>query len=105
MAQFDICENTNAASRDHIPYLLDVQADVLSELATRVVVPLRAKSVTENTVISRLHPVVSVTGVDYIAVVTEIAAVPASLLGPRVGAAQAHRAEITAALDLLLTGF
>jgi toxin CcdB len=105
MAQFDIHENTNAASREHTPYLLNVQADVLSELATRIVVPLRAKTGREKTVISRLHPVVSVTGVDYVAVVTEIAAVPASLLGPRVDAARAHRAEITAALDLLLTGF
>jgi hypothetical protein len=43
--------------------------------------------------------------VDYIAVITEMAAVPASLLGPRVDAARAHRAEITAALDLPLTGF
>mgnify|MGYP006291293315 CR=1 FL=1 len=105
MAQFDIHENTNIASREHTPYLLNVQADVLSELATRVVVPLRAKTGREKTVISRLHPVISFAGVDYIAVVTEMAAVPASLLGPRVDAARAHRAELNVALDLLLTGF
>ena len=105
MAQFDVHENANAATRKHTPYLLNVQADVLSELATRVVVPLRGKAGREGTVISRLHPVISVAGEDHIAVVTEMAAVQTSVLGPRVDAAQAQRTEITAALDLLLTGF
>ncbi|MFP4484763.1 MAG: CcdB family protein [Spirochaetaceae bacterium] len=105
MPQFDIHENANASSRKHTPYLLNVQADVLSELVTRVVIPLRAKKGREETVISRLHPVIPVAGVDYIAVVTEMAAIQTSQLGRRVDAAQARRTEITAALDLLLTGF
>jgi len=40
MAQFDVCTNPNPASAKRIPYLLDVQSDLLSSLATRVVVPL-----------------------------------------------------------------
>ena len=40
MAQFDVCRNTNPASSRDIPYLLEVQSDLLDVLATRVVVPL-----------------------------------------------------------------
>ena len=44
MAQFDVYENTNPETRKTIPYLLDVQAELLDNLATRVVVPLVAAS-------------------------------------------------------------
>jgi toxin CcdB len=40
MAQFDVYLNPNTATRNVIPYLLDVQAELLDSLATRVVVPL-----------------------------------------------------------------
>ncbi|MCF8107725.1 MAG: CcdB family protein [Desulfohalobiaceae bacterium] len=40
MSQFDVHENTNPETNQTIPYLLDVQADLLETLATRVVVPL-----------------------------------------------------------------
>lgn len=40
MAQFDVYINPNTATRKVIPYLLDVQADLLDTLTTRVVVPL-----------------------------------------------------------------
>ena len=45
MAQFDVYENSNPETRDIFPYLLDVQADILSDLPTRVVVPLVTASV------------------------------------------------------------
>ena len=38
MAQFDVYHNPNPATRKTIPYLLDVQADLLDAMATRVVV-------------------------------------------------------------------
>ena len=40
MAQFDVHRNSDAATREHSPYILDVQSNLLSHLATRVVVPL-----------------------------------------------------------------
>ena len=40
MPQFDVYLNPNADTSKAIPYLLDVQADLLDRLATRVVVPL-----------------------------------------------------------------
>jgi len=40
MAQFDVYRNAHPATRARVPYLLDVQSDLLETLATRVVVPL-----------------------------------------------------------------
>lgn len=44
MARFDVHENPSRRSRQRVVYLLDVQADMLSDLATRLVVPLIAKA-------------------------------------------------------------
>ena len=38
MAQFDVYRNTNPATRTRIPYLLDIQSDLLESISTRVVV-------------------------------------------------------------------
>ena len=40
MGQFDVYENPNVETNQVIPYLLDIQADLLANLKTRVVVPL-----------------------------------------------------------------
>lgn len=40
MTQFDVHRNRNPASRGRFPLLLDVQADLLESLGTRVVVSL-----------------------------------------------------------------
>jgi len=40
MPQFDVYRNLNPATRQVIPYLLDLQAELLSPLATRVIAPL-----------------------------------------------------------------
>ena len=40
MARFDVYENPNPETNKEIPYLLDVQSDLLDSLSTRVVVPL-----------------------------------------------------------------
>lgn len=40
MSQFTIYRNHNARTKNRIPFLLDVQSDLLSDLGTRVVIPL-----------------------------------------------------------------
>ena len=37
MAQFDVYTNPNLATKRAIPYLLDIQTDLLNSLTTRVV--------------------------------------------------------------------
>jgi toxin CcdB len=40
MAQFTVYRNKNPQTRSTVPFLLDIQNDLLDDLETRVVVPL-----------------------------------------------------------------
>src|SRR5690554_7552035 len=44
MAQFDVYPNPSKTSKAHYPYLVDIQSSLLSELATRIVIPLGNRS-------------------------------------------------------------
>ncbi len=103
MAQFDIHSNTNERTRAQIPYLLDVQSDLLDSLATRVVVPLIAVERIARP-ITRLNPVFEVGGANVVMSTPELAGVAISTLGPVVMSVKHHRVDIINALDLLLTG-
>jgi toxin CcdB len=100
LAQFDVFRNPR---RGRFPLLLDVQADLLSQIATRAVVPLvRRKRYGE--VITRLNPVASIGGAEYVLVFQEIAALPVSVLREPVASLAARRDELIGAIDLLFTG-
>lgn len=101
MAQFDVYRNPRRGP--HV-LLLDVQADVLARLATRAVVPLMTLKRYGAKPISRLNPTAKVEGVDYILLVQELAAIPATALGVKVTSLAGRRTDIVAALDLVLTG-
>jgi len=45
MPQFNVYINTNSASRDIYPYLIDVQSSLLDNLETRLVIPLITRSI------------------------------------------------------------
>lgn len=101
MGQFDLHRNPKGGT---YPLLLDVQADLLGALATRVVVPLVTVKRHGARPITRLNPVVRISGVDYVVLFQELAAIPASALGAAVGSLAARRDELVAAVDLLFTG-
>lgn len=101
MSQFDV--HTDLKGKLY-PLLLDVQADLLSRLATRVVVPLAPKRRYPATPLRRLNPVIRFRGLEYVAVFQELAAISTTELGETQGTLVAHRNEFIAALDLLLTG-
>jgi toxin CcdB len=104
MAQFDVYRNANPASRARIPYLLDVQSDLLDPLATRVVAPLCKPEVLKGRLAERLNPVFEVEGRKVAMLTPELAGVPGKILGARVGNLSGERHSIIAALDLLITG-
>lgn len=103
MAQFDVYLNTNPRSYNTVPYLLDVQSDLLSILATRVVVPLMTIDAFGQPS-KRLNPVFEIELFDVVMSTAELAGVPASTLGRKVTSLPDKRDTIIAALDLLLTG-
>jgi toxin CcdB len=103
MAQFDVYLNPNAATRKTIPYLLDVQADLLDTLATRVIVPL-VLAETMGLAAKHLNPQFKIKGATVVMSTAELAGVSNRLLGDKVVSLKNKRDEIIAALDLLFTG-
>lgn len=101
MAQFDLFRNPK---NKRYPLLLDLQADLLRDLATRVVAPLTAVKQLKGKPISRLNPVVEVEGTQYAVLFQEMAALPVAALGTVAGNVHSRRDDLIAALDLLFTG-
>ncbi len=99
MARFFVYRNPETDG-----YLLDVQANILDHLNTRVVVPLLPSSVAP-TPAKGLNPVFNVAGEPMVMVTQFMAAVPISLLKVPESSLELFRNEITAALDLLFQGF
>jgi toxin CcdB len=104
MAQFDVYANANEETNQTVPYLLDLQADLLDNLATRVVAPLVAAALVGKA-IKHLNPQFKVKDNLVFMSTAELAGVPKSALGQRVGSLKEQRNEIIAALDFLFTGF
>jgi toxin CcdB len=101
MAQFDVFRNAGAPM---YPLVLDVQADVLALLATRMVVPLAPCARYRPKPITRLNPIVTVRGTEYVLLFQDMAAVPRAHLRTPFASLAKQRGDLIAALDLLFTG-
>lgn len=104
MAQFTVHKNTNPQTRSAIPFLLDVQSDLLSDLETRVVVPLCPASAVRGKPLRGLTPVFQIEGESYIMLTPQLAGIPRNELGAAIGSLERNRFEIVAAIDFLVTG-
>jgi len=104
MAQFTVCRNKNPQTRSAVPFLLDVQNDLLEELETRVVVPLRPLSAMKGKTLRTLMPVFEIEGESFVMLTPQMAGIPKSELGAPVARLEQHRFEIISAIDFLLTG-
>ncbi len=105
MGAYGVYQNPNPRTRATVPFLLDVQSEVLSMLGTRLVVPLYRPDAAGGAPLSRLCPVLSFEGQALVAMVPEAAGIPLWDLGTLVGDLANSRNEVLQALDLLLTGF
>jgi len=104
MAQFDVYENPNEHTKKNVPYLLDLQADILDSLATRVVVPLVSASAMGKP-IDHLTPAFQIKRKTVYMSSAELAGVPVRALGEKVASLKDQRHIIISALDFLFTGF
>ena len=105
MAQFTIYANANAQTKQLYPYLLELQSNLLNELATCMVAPLALLSQHSQLAITRLTPVISVAGEDYLVQTMQLSAIARKQLGKAVSDASANNHEIIAAIDFLISGF
>jgi toxin CcdB len=98
MARFDVYRHGSSAG-----YLLDCQADILSSLNTRVVVPLLPRREGPPPM-AQLNPVFRVAGKEVVMYTQFAAAIPARELAERVGSLAAEDRTIMNAIDMLLSG-
>jgi toxin CcdB len=104
MAQFDVYENANPETKQTIPYLLDVQTELLGNLSTRAVVPLITASAMGKAA-KYLNPQFKINKTAVVMSTAELAGVTVHILGEKVCSLKEQRNEIIAALDFLFTGF
>lgn len=104
MAQFDVYENRNRETNTSIPYLLEVQSELLNDLGTLVVVPLVRASFFGRAA-TRLNPQFTVNQNLVVMSTPELAGISLSHLGKKVCSLKDQRDEIIATLDFLFTGF
>lgn len=105
MARFDVYPNPGAQSTT-TPYLLDVQTGLLSDLESRMVIPLRSLAhFPEVKLPERLTPVVTIQGKDFLLETPKMASVPRRILKQPIDSLADSHAEITAALDFLFHGY
>ncbi|MFZ5698964.1 MAG: CcdB family protein [Pseudomonadota bacterium] len=104
MPQFAVHKNTNAATKAAVPFLLDVQSDLIAELSTRVVVPLYTAAAMKGKTLKTLTPMFEIEGKQYVMMTPQLAGIAKKQLGAQVSDLSAQRDDIIAALDLLITG-
>lgn len=105
MAQLATYRNRNPDTVSEVPFLVDVQSDLLSQLNTRVVIPIYRRSAAKLQSITRLTPEVEIEGEAYLLMTPQVAGIARGELGEPVGTLEDLRAEIIGAIDLLITGF
>ncbi len=104
MARFDVYPHPDADLRRTTPYLLDVQNNHISRVATRVVVPLRsANFVTQP--MRDLNPTFEIAGKQVVLDTTALAAIPSAELKKPIAGLASQSGAIMAALDVLFGAF
>ena len=101
MSQFDVYINTNTATSQRFPYLLNIQHDLLSTLKTRVVVPLCS----DKNPITHLNPQFLIENTKVFMSTADMAGVPLSACGEVIINLEEKRSEIINTLDFLVSGF
>lgn len=104
MAQFTLYENNDSSSKKAYPYLVDVQNALLSDLNSRVVIPLSPHEALKNTDVKRLCPLICLDDGDFVLMTHQMTSVPKSILHTEVTSLENFRYEILSAIDILISG-
>jgi toxin CcdB len=102
--QFDVFENPSPRMRDVYPYVLEVQSDLLSSLATRMVVPLAITTLASKELPRGLCPLITVDNKSLMLVPFEAAPLDKRLLKVEITSIRDRSHEIIAAMDAVLRG-
>jgi toxin CcdB len=102
MARFDVYKFDSKS----VPLVIDVQADLLADLSTCVVLPLVPEKIAKEEALPKLKPLIKIGGQNYILITTDIGTITKSSLGEFVtNVEETDMQTITEALDFLFQGF
>lgn len=104
MNQFDVYVNPGSSTRKAFPYVVDIQNPLISEITTRIVIPLGKTSYFNDEQMKKLTPVVEYKGEKLLLLTPQIASIPTRRLKNPVGSLSHFRDEIIASLDFAITG-
>ncbi|GAA6136162.1 CcdB family protein [Oceaniserpentilla sp. 4NH20-0058] len=104
MAQFDVYPNLSRQTRNLYPYIVDIQNSIISDISTRIVIPLARAQGFNHQGLKELTPEIEYEGEALYLMVPQIVSMPAKSLQNPVGSLSHHRSEIIAALDFAITG-
>lgn len=104
MRQFDVYANPSKATRKAYPFIVDIQSNIISDIATRIVVPLGRKADFKNEELKGLTSAVTYEGEDLLLLIPQVASIPTTALKDPVGSLSHLRDKIIAALDFAITG-
>lgn len=104
MGQFTLYRNEDTSSNKTYPYFIDVQHPLLSDLTSRLVIPLSSHEALNNTDAKRLCPVIHLDEGNFVLLTHQMTSVPKSILKAKVTSLENFRYEILAAIDMLISG-
>ncbi len=104
MAQYDVYVNPQRNSREFVPYVMDVQSNLIDSLSTRLVMPLSRVGASQRQLPANLCPVMQVDRERLIMLPHLAAPVAASVLKSPVLNLQAQASDIVAAIDAVISG-
>ena len=104
MSQFDVYANPSEATKSVYPYIVDIQSSVVTEIATRIVLPVARKELFKGEELKGLTPLIEYEGEEFLLLVPQIASMPSKTLRNPIGSLSHLRNEIIAALDFAITG-
>lgn len=104
MAQFDVYQNPSRNTRSLFPYIVDIQSPIISDIATRIVVPLGKLQNFKSESMKGLTPEIQYDGEKLLLLIPQIASIPSKTLSKPIGSLSHFRDEIIAALDFAITG-
>ena len=104
MSQFHALKNLENDTQRSIPYLMNVQSDLLKHFGTRITIPMRLKQGAALTPSKYLNPEFKIAGELYILVTQMMVATPLEYLGGSVADFRDQSHTITNAIDAVLSG-
>ena len=104
MAQFDIYANPHHPSRQSVPYLVDIQSDLIDQLSTRLVMPLSRVGASQARLPLNLCLAVEIDNEPLSLLAHMAAPVSARLLKKPLGSLLHRASEVSAAMDAVISG-